>query len=203
VAHHVYIALAGFFARYGYWAIFIAIFLENTGVPAPGDTVVIFAGFICRRGSLRLGWAILVAAMAAVLGQCLGFVIGRLGGVILIEKYRRTLFLSDHQYIRAQNTFLKNAAWAVFIARFILVLRELAGLLSGVFRLRFSRFLLCNIGGAVVWSVSMSCLGYFLSGSWKRLLHFVSRMDIVAVIIFVIIVPIVILRQRRAEGRKQ
>jgi membrane protein DedA with SNARE-associated domain len=203
VAHHVYIALASFFARYGYWAIFITIFLENTGVPAPGDTVVIFAGFVSRHGSPRLGWTILVATVAAILGQCLGFMIGRMGGAVLIEKYRRKLFLPYSQYDRAQNIFLRNAAWAVFIARFIVVLRELAGLLAGVFRFPFSRFLLSNVAGAVVWSVSMSCLGYFLSRSWRRLLHFVSRMDIVALIVFAIIVAIVVLRQRRGIAWKR
>jgi membrane protein DedA with SNARE-associated domain len=197
VAHHVYIVLAHFFARYGYWAIFITIFLENTGVPAPGDTVVIFAGFVSRHDGLRLSWTILVATLAAVAGQCLGFVIGRLGGAVLIEKYRRSLLLPYSRYNWAQNTFLRNAVWAVFIARFVMVLREVAGLLSGVFRFPFSRFLLSNIGGAVVWSVSMSCLGYFLSQSWRRLLHFASRMEIVALIVFGIIAFIVVLRQRR------
>lgn len=203
MAHHVYITFTRFFAHYGYWAIFITVFLQNTGVPAPGDTIVIFAGFISRRGSLRLGWTILAAVLSSILGQCFGFVIGRLGGAVVIEKYRRTLSLPQTHYARAQNTFLKNAAWAVFIARFVIVLRELAGLLSGVFRFPFSRFLLSNIGGAILWSVSMSCLGYFLNRSWKRLLHFVSRMDIVVLILFIILVPIVILQQRRAAGGKR
>jgi membrane protein DedA with SNARE-associated domain len=203
VAHHVYIVLAHFFARYGYWTIFITVLVENTGFPGPGDTVVLFGGFVARHGSIRLIWVILVAICAAVLGQCLGFVIGRYGGEPFIQKYRRKLLISQTRYDRAQDIFLKNAAWAVFIARFIVVLRELAGLLSGVFRFPLSRFLLFNVGGAVVWSVSMSCLGYFLSRSWRQLLHVVSRIDILAVVVFGAVVLILVWRQRKLISNKR
>jgi membrane protein DedA with SNARE-associated domain len=204
VAHHLYIGLVRFFGRYGYWAIFITIFLENTGVPAPGDTVVIFAGFISHRGTLRLSWTILTATIAAILGQCVGFTIGRLGGELLIDRYRRRLLVPYGRYIRAQRIFLRNAAWAVFIARFVMVLRELAGILSGVFRFPFPRFLIWNAAGAVAWSASMGCLGYFLSQNWKRLLHFASRMEIGALVVFVIIVVIiVVVRQRQGEAWKR
>jgi membrane protein DedA with SNARE-associated domain len=203
VAHHIYVVLAHFFAHYGYWTIFIIVLLENAGLPAPGDTVVLFGGFVARHGSLRLAWAILVALGAAVLGQCVGFVVGRYGGEPLIQKYRRKLPIAQTRYDRAQDIFLKNAAWAVFIARFVVVLRELAGLLSGVFRFSVSRFLLFNIGGAVVWSVSMSCLGYFLSRSWRELLHFVSRIDMLALVIFGTAVLILVLRQRKADKQQQ
>jgi membrane protein DedA with SNARE-associated domain len=75
-------------------------------------------------------------------------------------------------------------------------------LLSGVFRFPVGRFLLSNITGAIVWSVSMGCLGYFLSASWRRLLHFFSRMDIAIGIAFGITVLVLFLRQWR-QGRKQ
>jgi membrane protein DedA with SNARE-associated domain len=201
VAHHLYTVLSHFFARYGYWTIFITVFLENTGVPAPGDTVVLFAGFVARHGNLSVAWTILMAGLAAVLGQCLGFVIGRLGGEAFIQRYRHRLLVSDSRYEKAQKIFLKNAAWAVFIARFVIILRELAGLLSGVFRFPVSSFLLSNISGAVIWAVSMSCLGYFLSESWRRLLHFFSRMDMVFLVLFGGVVLIVLLRQRRMISR--
>lgn len=203
MAHHLYTALSQFFAHYGYWAIFITVFLENTGVPAPGDTVVLFAGFVARRGGLSLLWTILMAAAAAILGQFLGYVIGRLGGEAFIHRYRHTLRVSQTHYDKAQNIFLRNASWAVFVARFVIVLRELAGLLSGVFRFPVSSFMLASISGAVIWSASMSCLGYFLSQSWKQLVHFFSRMDIVVLILFGIVVLIVVLRQRRSIGAKR
>jgi membrane protein DedA with SNARE-associated domain len=203
VAHHLYATLSQFFTRYGYWTIFVTVSLENTGVPAPGDTVVLFAAFVARRGHLSLLWTILIAAIAAILGQCVGFVIGRVGGQAFVQRYRRTLRVSESHYERAQRIFLRNAGWAVFVARFVIVLRELAGILSGVFRLPASSFMLSNISGAVVWSVSMSCLGYFLSQSWKQLVHFFSRMDIVVLILFGIVVLIVVLRQRWAEAAKR
>jgi membrane protein DedA with SNARE-associated domain len=203
VAHHVYILLSHFFARYGYWAIFLTVFLENTGAPAPGDTVVLFAGFVAHRGSLSLVWTIFAATSAAISGQCLGFVIGRVGGEAFIQKYRRGIGVSQSRYDRAQKIFVRNAFWAVFIARYVVVLREVAGLLCGVFRFPLPSFLISNASGAVVWAVSMSCLGYFLSQSWRKLLHFVSRMDIVILILFCLAAVIVLMRQRKAASGKQ
>jgi membrane protein DedA with SNARE-associated domain len=201
VAHHIYISLSNFFARYGYWTIFVTVLVENIGLPAPGDTVVLFGGFVARHGTLKLLWTILVAIGAAVLGQCLGFAIGRFGGEPLIQKFRRKLLIPETRYDRAQAIFLKNAAWAVFIARFIVVLREFAGLLSGVFRFPLSKFLIFNVGGAVVWSVSMSCVGYFLSRSWRKLLHFVSRMNILALVLFGIALLILAWRQQKMTSK--
>lgn len=195
MAHHLYIELTNFFAHYGYWAIFITVFFENTGVPAPGDTVVLFAGFVAHHGGLSLTWTIVSATISAILGQGLGFMIGRLGGEAFIQKYRRKLLISQPRYDRAQRIFLRNAGWAVFVARFVIVLRELAGILSGVFRFPVPSFLLANVAGAVVWAISMSCIGYYFSQSWRQLLHFFSKMDMVAVALFGAVVIIIFLWQ--------
>lgn len=201
MAHHLYLALSHFFSRYGYWTIFGAVVAENTGVPAPGDTIVLFAGFVAHRGGLSLTWTILAAFLSAVLGQCFGFAIGHWGGKALIERHGRKLLISEKHYQRSQAIFLKNAGWAIFIARYVVGLREVAGLLSGVFRMRLSSFLIPNIAGAALWSVSMSCIGYYLSHSWRRLLEFFSRMDLAALVGFGVVVLILALRQwkRRAK----
>jgi membrane protein DedA with SNARE-associated domain len=201
VAHHLYLALSHFFARYGYWTIFGAVVAENTGVPAPGDTIVLFAGFVAHRGGLSLTWTILAAFLSAVLGQCLGFAIGHWGGKALIERHGRKLLISEKHYQRSQAIFLNNAGWAIFIARYVVGLREVAGLLSGVFRMRLSSFLIPNIAGAALWSVSMSCIGYYLSHSWRRLLEFFSRMDLAALAVFGVVVLILALRQWRRRAK--
>lgn len=200
MAHHLYLVLSHFFARYGYWVIFGAVLVENIGLPAPGDTVVLFAGFVAHRGGLSLTWTILSAFLSAVLGQCLGFLIGRWGGQALIERHGRKLLISQKYYQRSQAIFLKNAGWAVFVARYVVGLRELAGLLSGIFRVRTSIFLVSNIAGAALWSASMSLIGFYLSHSWRRVLEFFSRMDIAALTAFGAVVLVLVWRQWKRRG---
>jgi membrane protein DedA with SNARE-associated domain len=200
VPHHLYLVLSHFFDRYGYWVIVGTVFAENTGLPAPGDTVVLFAGFVAHQGGLSLAWTIVSAFLSAFLGQCLGFLIGRWGGRAIIERHGRKLLISEKYYQRSQAIFLKNAGWAIFIARYVVGLREIAGLLSGVFCVRLSSFLAFNIAGAVVWSASMSFIGYDLSRSWRHLLKFFSRMDTVALIGFAAAVIIVALGQHRRRA---
>jgi membrane protein DedA with SNARE-associated domain len=206
MAHHLYITFSRFFDRYGYWAIAITVFAENVGVPAPGDTVVLFASFLARRGSLRLVWTLFVAFAAAVAGQTVGFGIGRMGGKKLLETRPLRLLISERHYKWAQRVFRKNAAWAVFVARFVLGLRELAGLLSGIFGFPLGKFMVVNTLGAALWSISMNLMGYLLGENWKRLLHLFTRLNLVAVAAFAAAVIILLIRYARktaASGERE
>lgn len=184
MAHHLFVHLSHFFARYGYWTILGATFLENTGIPVPGATVMLFAGFMARSGKLHLGWAVAAAIAGATLGECTGFLIGRLGGEALLERHRRKLLISSYAYERSRAVFLKHAGWAIVVARFISGFREIAGILAGVFLMSPSSFMISNVIGAVLWSVSMASLGYFLGKSWRHLLHLFARINVIALMAF-------------------
>jgi membrane protein DedA with SNARE-associated domain len=196
VAHHLFIHLSHFFARYGYWTILGATFLENTGIPAPGATLMLFAGFMARTGKLHLEWAVFAAIAGATLGECTGFLIGRLGGEALLERHHRKLFISSHGYERARAIFLKHAGWAIVVARFISGFREIAGILAGVFLMPPSSFMLSNILGAILWSVSMGCLGYFLGKSWRHLFHLFARINVIALMAFAGVIALLVVWSR-------
>ncbi len=200
MAHHLYITFSRFFAHYGYWAVAITVFAENIGVPAPGDTVVLFASFLARRGSLRLVWTLLVAFLAAVAGQSTGFGVGRFCGKTLLGNRRRWHLISESHYQRAERVFQKNAIWTVLVARFVFGLRELAGLLSGAFEFPARSFLVANALGAAAWSVSMNMIGYLLGGSWERLLRLFTRLNLAAVAAFAAAVVILLIRYVKRRG---
>ncbi|HEX5483763.1 MAG TPA: DedA family protein [Terriglobia bacterium] len=203
MAHHLFIALSHFFHHYGYWTVFGATLLENMGIPVPGETVMLFAGFLARRGDLHLVWAILAAIGGATVGECIGYVIGHLGGEAFIERYRKKMLISPRIYERGRAIFLKNAGWAILAARFVSGFREIIGILAGVFGMPPPRFVFFNFVGAIIWSIAIGSAGYFLGG-WGKLLHFLARIDLIALIVFAAVIAFLGIRQwLRVRSAKQ
>lgn len=203
MAHHLFLSISHFFHLYGYWTIFLATVIEGAGVPIPGETVLLFAGFLARKGDIHLGWAIPAAIAGSTLGALIGYCIGRLGGKAFLEAYRKRLFISSRAYNRAQSVFLKNAGWAILVARFIAGFRELLGIVAGVFRMDFWSFFVYNLAGAILWSVSICGVGFFVGNSWRRLVHDFERIDLVALAAFGAVVAVLAFRHWRRIGRRE
>lgn len=178
MAETIFQTLSEFFARYGYWVIFLGVMLENGGVPVPGETVLLFAGFLAyQQGNVSLTRAIVTAVAGATIGDSLGYCLGRLGGTAFVEKYRRRLFFLARQFDRAQALFLEHCQWAVFAARFITGLRIFSGILAGVFRMSYPRFLFFNFTGAAVWATTIVSVGFLFGSSWEGIVHIVKKFD--------------------------
>ncbi len=163
MADTIFQTLSHFFQSYGYWVIFFGVMLENAGVPVPGETVLLFAGFLAFHGQLRLNRAILTAIAGATIGDSLGYAV----------------VMSARHYDRAQALVLKHGHWAVFVARFITGLRVLAGPFAGAFLMPYPRFLLFNFSGAVVWAITIGCAGFLFGSNWGRLVRLVKAADLV------------------------
>lgn len=177
MADNLFQLLSGFFARYGYWVVFFGVMLENAGVPVPGETVLIFAGFLAYQGGVRLDRAIATAILGATIGDSLGYCLGRYGGTTFVEKYRKRLPFFSRRFDHARALFMKHGQWAVFVGRFITGLRVFAGILAGLFRMPYLRFLLFNFTGAVGWATTFGCLGFVFGRSWASLVSFVKELD--------------------------
>lgn len=201
VAETLFQFLTGFFAHYGYWAIFFGVMLENAGLPVPGETVLIFAGFLAYQGGLRLDRAIGTAVLGATIGDSLGYCLGRFGGAAFVEKYPKRLPFFARQFARAEALFLRHGHLAVFFGRFITGLRIFAGILAGMFRMRYLSFLFFNFTGAVSWATTFGCVGFAFGRSWEELAHFVRefhRLTLAAVAAAVLVAAIVYLWRRRS-----
>lgn len=175
MAEAIFQTLTLFFSRYGLWVIFFGVMLENAGLPVPGETVLLFAGFLAYRGEVHLWDAALIGIVAASTGDTLGYCLGRFAGKSFVEKYvRRFKFLSRH-YDRAEAQFRRHGHWAVFVGRFITGLRVFAGPLAGMFRMPFLRFLFFDFTGAVLWGSTVVAVGFIFGGSWDDLVAFVGK----------------------------
>lgn len=186
MGHIIYRFLTRFFARYGYGAVFAGVMFENAGLPVPGESVLLFGGFLAHEGTLNLKWVIALAIAGAIVGDNLGYLAGRYGGVKLLRRMRGHAFLTERRFDQAESAILRYGAWAVFGARFITGLRILAGPLAGGVRMRYRDFLLANAAGALLWGTAIGIAGYLLGSSWQRLVHFARNLDLAVLIVVVV-----------------
>ena len=204
MAETLFQILSLFFSRYGLWVIFFGVMLENAGVPVPGETVLLFAGFVAYRGDVDLVWAIIIAIVAASLGDSLGYCVGRFAGKPFVEKYVRRFSLLSRQFDRAEGQFRKHGHWAVFVGRFITGLRVFAGPLAGMFRMAYLRFLFFNFTGAMIWAATIVSVGFLFGGSWDSLVRFVAKLHwlTLAAIGVVVLVGTIVYFVRRCNRAK-
>jgi membrane protein DedA with SNARE-associated domain len=158
-------ALQDLLRQWGYGVIFLAMLLENAGVPLPGETVTLLGGYAAGSGQLQVFGVMAAAATGAILGDNLGYWVGRRAGWGLILRVGRWLRQSPEQLERLREQFLRHANASVLMGRFVAVLRVVAGPMAGAVGMPYRRFFLFNALGAVLWAGSMVTLAW-LGGRW-------------------------------------
>jgi membrane protein DedA with SNARE-associated domain len=198
MTHSILDLLRNAVVHYGYWAVGGALLLENAGVPVPGETVLLLASFLAySEHDLQLSWIILVAAIAATLGDNLGFALGYYGGRPLLDRYRLTFRIQDKTFARGESLFARYGAVTIFFARFVFGMRIIAGPLAGVLRMPWRKFLVFNFLGAMTWVTAISSAGYLFGRHWQRLQRDVKRFDIGVAILVLVVAAIWWWRGRR------
>ena len=189
------------FARYGYSVVFFGVFLENAGLPVPGETALLAGSALAHYGRLSLPWVIVAATGGAILGDNLGFLIGRRAGRPLVERVGSRIGLTRQRIDQFNRFFARHGAKTIFIARFVTGLRVFGALLAGTSELPWSTFLFYNATGAVVWSTVIALVGYALGQSWDTLERLIGRVGLVALAAVVALVIVAVTRARRSQDR--
>src|ERR1700687_639827 len=188
-------------ATYGYLAVFVFVGVESLGIPVPGETMLVTAAIYGgTTGRLSIFWVIGGSSAGAIVGDNIGYVIGRTGGYRLLKRYGRYIRLDENRLRLGQYLFRKHGPKVVFFGRFISVLRIFAAFLAGVNRMHWRLFLIFNAAGGIVWSTIYG-VGAFLLG--KQLLQLSGRVDLVLAIVGVAVIVAVIVFLRRNEARLQ
>ncbi len=192
--------LIDLFARYGYLVVFGGVLLENAGVPVPGETVLLAGAALAQFGRLSLTRVILTAIAAAIIGDNIGFFIGRHGGRTLAERHGSKIGLTRARLKDFDRFFDRYGPATVFIARFVTGLRVFGAVLAGGSGLRWRSFLVYNAAGAVAWSTAIGLAGYTLAYSWDTLERWIGRSGVVALALIAVL-GIVIYKRRRRLAR--
>jgi membrane protein DedA with SNARE-associated domain len=189
--------LLDLFARYGYAVVFGGVFLENTGLPVPGETALLAGAALAHSGRLSLVWVIVTAIAGATLGDNLGFFIGRRGGRRIAERHGWRIGLTPDRLVEFDRFFERHGPKTVFAARFITGLRVVGAVLAGGSGMPWPVFLVYNAAGAVVWCTAVAAAGYSLAYSWDTLERWIGRTGLIALALVVVVGIIGFVRARR------
>ncbi len=186
---------------YGYWAVFFGVMLENAGVPVPGETILLIAGYFASTGEFHLGLVMLIAATGAVIGDNIGFAIGHHFGRNVLLRVGRFFFLTPKRFEHMENYFERHGNKTILVARFITGLRVFAALLAGASRkMPWRIFFAYNVAGALLWSVVITTLGYLFGQSLPLLIKWVGRSGTILLVLAVVIAVIVWRVRKHRKG---
>jgi membrane protein DedA with SNARE-associated domain len=176
-------ALAPLLDHYGYLAIAGLIFLEDFGVPVPGETALIAGAVYAGAGRLNIVAVGLIAVAAAVLGDNIGYLIGRLGGRALVLRWGKYVLLTPQRLDKAEDFFNRHGAWVITIARFLEVLRQANGIVAGISGMPWRRFLAFNALGAVLWVALWTTVGELAGTHIAAIYSAVTRYSLYVLIV--------------------
>jgi len=197
MGQHLFELLREYLAHYGYWAVAAALLLENTGVPVPGETMLLLASFLAySEHRLRLPYIILVGVCAATIGDNLGFLLGHYGGKPLLERYRKVPRVY-RTIARGESLIHRYGSFAIFIARFIAGMRIIAGPLASVLHMPWRKFVVFNFLGSAVWVTFISSVGYFFGRHWDELARIMKGFNLAVLLAAVLLAVFFWWRQRR------
>lgn len=155
---------------YGVWALLVVLYFESFGVPLPGESALVAAALLATRGDLEIGHVFLAAWAGAVLGDSTGYLIGRFGGRPLLIRFGSRVRLTPERLSRLEETVKTKGFFLVLTARFIVVLRQLNGLIAGSAGMPWPRFLAANGLGAMLWAGLWSFGPYLFTDAFRRFL---------------------------------
>ncbi len=162
-------------AQYGYLLVFFGVMLESVGIPLPGESILIAAGVMVQQGHLNLGDAIVFGVLGAVVGDQLGYWVGREGGRPFVLRWGRYVLVTPARLARAERFFAHHGGKAVFLARFVTGLRVFGALVAGISRMPWRTFVVYNALGGAVWATAAVMVGYLLGGSVDLIQRWAGR----------------------------
>ncbi|MFE0462467.1 DedA family protein [Kitasatospora sp. NPDC058965] len=156
-----------------YALVALIIGVESLGIPLPGEIALVTAGVLASKGVVNPVLLAVCASAGAILGDSIGYAIGRKGGKPLFEKLGRRFprhFGPDH-LATAEKAFHKWGMWAVFFGRFVALLRIFAGPLAGALKMAYWRFLVANVLGGVIWAGGTTIAVYYIGKAVEKYLQ--------------------------------
>jgi undecaprenyl-diphosphatase len=177
------IALPG---QLGYLILFALVATESAGIPVPGETALLAAGALARHGDFHIELVILVAASAAIVGDNVGYVIGRTGGRRLLERPGPFEHGRRELLRRGEPFFDRHGPKAVFLGRWIAGLRIAAAWLAGINRMPWPVFAFWNAAGGIVWAASVGLVAYYVGPAAESVFKVVGVFGVAAAALLVV-----------------
>jgi undecaprenyl-diphosphatase len=178
-------------APWGYLIVGVATFLENSigaGVVVPGETLVIIGGVYAGLGDLWLPLVAFAAIVGAVLGDNIGYWIGRRFGRGFLERHGRRLFVTPERLEATERYYRRHGGKTVFLARFIPVIRSLGCIVAGISHMPWKRFFVYDLAGATIWGIGNALVGYLLGESYERWERYATPVGLALLAVLVLLI---------------
>jgi len=195
-------AIAPVLEHYGLLAIGLLILVEDFGVPAPGETILIAGALYAGAGRLNIVAVGVVAFIAAITGDNIGFAIGHFGGRRLALRWGKYVFLTEERLNKAEAFFDRRGAIVITFARFVEGLRQANGIIAGITGMHWLRFLIFNAIGAALWVGSWVTAGYFAGNHIAAIYHYVNLYSYYALIALVLLALVYVIRRLRRRRQR-
>ncbi len=192
--------------NYGYPAVFFGVLLEDFGIPLPGETILLTGALFSTLGSFKIEWVALLGFCGAVIGDNIGYAIGTYAGRPAVLKYGRFVFLSPERLRKLEDFFAHHGGKVVIVARFLQGLRQFNGIVAGLSRMEWKRFLAFNMIGAGLWVGAWCAAGYYLSSRLGAILtgfqHF-EKFIMIGLGALTFLLAAILLLKKFATGRRR
>ena len=196
---HLHQAVVSLIDHYGYLGLFVGLALGNLGAPIGTEVILPVAGALTATGHLSSLWLTVAIALAGELsGGSVGYAIGRFGGVPIIERYGRYIHVTHERLLRIHRFFERWGTFAIFICRFLPVLRGIAAIPAGIAEMNLGLFYLWTFLGSLIFCTFLILLGNALGTHLDAVLPLLRRGGyvVLAVAVIAVIVGIVVARNR-------
>ncbi|MFC8712651.1 DedA family protein [Streptomyces sp. NPDC057197] len=197
--------LAPLLSQYGYLAVGGVVLVEDVGVPAPGETILLAAGVYAGAGELNVLAVGLIAFAAAVIGDNIGYLIGHFGGRAFVHRWGKYIFLTPKRFETAERFFTRHGGKIVTVARFVEGLRQANGIIAGTTGMHWLRFLAFNALGAALWVGLWVSVAYFAGTHIDTVYDTIKRYEVWVLVAVAVLVAALVVRhllRRRAERGK-
>ncbi len=194
-------SLAPVLDHWGYLAVAGLVLVEDFGIPVPGETVLIAAAVYAGAGRLNIVAVAVIALVAAVVGDNLGYALGYFGGRALVLRWGRFVRLTEERLDKTQAFYDRHGGKIVTVARFIEGLRQANGIIAGLTRMHWRRFLVFNIVGAALWVGVWVTIGDLAGQHLTSLYHTISRYELYLLYVVAAVVVGLGVRWWRRRGR--
>lgn len=184
------VQLAERLGGWGYLVVFLVVMFECQpllGLFMPGETLVIVSGFLAGEGAFDLRLVIGTVALAAIIGDSLGYELGRRLGRGWLLQYGPWFGVRERHLARVEGYLERHGGKSVFASHFMHLLRALMPFIAGAGRMPYRRFLLFNTLGCILWAAIFATLGYFFGESWQMLHRWAGRAGVLLAVLFVLV----------------
>lgn len=186
--------------HYGYGAVAAALFIENMGIPLPGQLVLIAAAVYAGSGSLNIVAVAVVGIVATIAGSGAGYFIGDFGGRPLVERYGKYVLLTEERLTKAEAFFVRRGWLVLLLGRFVDGVRQAMGILAGISEMTFRRFAIFSSLGALIWVGFWTALSDLAGNHITTIVTYAGYFAAVVAVVLVVLIVRLVVRARRRSG---